>query len=97
MTRFKERKLSWYKRRTPGEEPHVVSFEFLGFEKRKGHPCSIRAVYSDGCTRTLSARVHVNEIHTLGCKEPERGRWTVQGINHKGINVLLEVLDEDPE
>ena len=84
---------SWFKRRLPTEQIKVVEYEVLDFAKIDNHPCVIIATMADGSVHELGARVNVNKIHTLGHKEPELGRWTVCGINPKGMSVMLEVLD----
>ena len=84
--------MSWHMRRTPTYvPPSVVEYEVLDFEKVDQHRCSMFVKLSDGSDYLLTARV--SRACTYGVDGTETNiRWTVQGTDPHGMNVLLRVL-----
>lgn len=81
---FELRDVRWAKRRIPTEEIQPVSIEVPDIELQQNFTCDMYALYDDGETYKLAARVNQNDI---------TGKWTVHGINHFGLSALADIVD----
>ena len=82
--KYEIRELSWYKRREPTKEAKPVSVKVDDLQLVINHVCAMHAIYDDGNTYELGARVHFNDI---------KKTWTVHGIDHLGHSVLCDIIE----
>jgi len=59
------------------------------------HYCEMKVVYDNGTSDTLTARVMINTTYEIVGDETitHYGKCTVHGYNHKGADILLELIE----
>lgn len=82
--RFEIRRLSWYKRRPPTEEPQPVRVEIPDIKLEAEHKCDMYVTYDNGDTLTLSGRVEFNDI---------KKKWSICGIDPHGHQCLADIIE----
>lgn len=82
--KYEIRQLSWSKRRNHSEEKEALKVSLIGFEKKPNHFCKMIVNYDDEEVE-LNARVIYNEIQDY---------WVVSGINTKGNQCSIKIIEE---
>ena len=77
------RELDWFKRREPTKRIKPVTVQVTDLQLVDNHYCTMHVLYDDGVTYDLTGRVSKNDI---------TGKWTVHGINPKGLSTLVDIV-----
>ena len=78
------RTLSWYKRREPTKEIQPVEVRVEDLQLIQNHYSTMHVLYDDGNWYELNGRVCQNDI---------TGKWTIHGINPKGLSCLVDISE----
>ena len=74
----------WYKRRNKPVEDMILGFEVIGFKKVEDTYCKMKVTFEDLGEVELDAFIQYY---------PKYNKWTVHGMNEKGISVLARLVE----
>ena len=84
---------SWAKRRD--QTDHIVqpvSVKLNDFKYEDNTYCTMDVVFDDDSTMEIKGRISFSCSYDHDLK-PFNGRWTVQGYNAYGVNVVVKVIE----